>query len=119
VNKEGREELAALSFTEKVRLLEKLRDRTLALMAAGKELAEKKKQMKLDWAKCDLVEIDPLRANGPPVVKGTRLLVEEIIARYEYGLSVAEISKQFEIEVETVKDILTYAERHYALTRSV
>jgi uncharacterized protein (DUF433 family) len=119
VNKEGREELAALSFTEKVRLLEKLRDRTLALIAAGKELAEKKKQMKLDWAKCDLVEIDPARVSGRPVLKGTRMPVDDIIANYEYGLSVAEISKQFEIDAETVKNVLTYAERHYALTRPV
>jgi uncharacterized protein (DUF433 family) len=117
VNKEGREELAALSFTEKVKLLEKLRDRTLALTAAGKQLAEKKKQMELDWSKCDLVEVDPLRASGRPVVKGTRLSVEDIIANYEYGVSVAEISKQFGIDAQTIKSLLLYAQEHYALTR--
>ncbi|HLJ29466.1 MAG TPA: DUF433 domain-containing protein [Candidatus Angelobacter sp.] len=119
MNKEGREELAALSFTEKVRLLEKLRDRTLALIAAGEQLAEKKKQMKLNWSKCELVEIDPLRAGGRPLLKDTHLPVEDIISKYESGASVDEISKQLGIEVETIKNLLIYAERHYSLARPV
>jgi hypothetical protein len=35
VSKESRKRLAALSFTEKIKILEKLRDRSLALAAAG------------------------------------------------------------------------------------
>jgi hypothetical protein len=41
-DKERRKELAALNFTEKVKLLEKLRNRSLAFAAARKQLAEKK-----------------------------------------------------------------------------
>jgi uncharacterized protein (DUF433 family) len=37
----------------------------------------------LDWSKCSLVEIDPLRVSGRPVLKGTRMPVEDIIANYE------------------------------------
>ena len=44
MNKEERKKLAALSFTEKVELLEKLRDRSLAFAEARKKLAEKKKK---------------------------------------------------------------------------
>ena len=44
MNKEERKKLAALSFTEKVELLEKLRERSLAFAEARQKLAEKKKQ---------------------------------------------------------------------------
>lgn len=43
MSKESRAKLARLSFTEKVKLLEKLRDRSLALAASRKQLAQKKK----------------------------------------------------------------------------
>jgi len=73
----------------------------------------------LDWSKCPLVEIDPLRVSGRPVVKGTRMPVENIIANYEYGVSITEISTQFQIPVQTVKELLYYVERHHALARPV
>lgn len=43
---ERRKKLAALSFTEKIKLLEKLRDRGLALAESRKKLAEKIKSDK-------------------------------------------------------------------------
>ena len=42
MSKESRKKLAELSFTEKVKLLEKLRDRSLALAASRKQLLKKK-----------------------------------------------------------------------------
>jgi hypothetical protein len=41
-NKERRRKLARLSFTEKIRLLEKLRQRSLALAVAREQLAKRK-----------------------------------------------------------------------------
>jgi hypothetical protein len=41
VSKESRKKLASLSFSEKVKLLEKLRQRSLALAEARKKLEEK------------------------------------------------------------------------------
>ena len=43
---ETRKRLAALSFTEKVKLLEKLRDRSLALAASRKKMAKDKPSSK-------------------------------------------------------------------------
>ncbi len=43
MSKESRKRLARLSFTEKIRLLEKLRERSLAFAASRKQLAQKKK----------------------------------------------------------------------------
>ncbi len=73
----------------------------------------------LDWSECPLVEIDPLRVSGRPVVKGTRMPAEDIIANYEYGVSVKEISEQFHISPEVIKELLNYVERHHALARPV
>jgi uncharacterized protein (DUF433 family) len=63
----------------------------------------------LDWSKCPLVEIDPWRVSGRPVLKGTRMPVEDIIANYEYGVSIDEISIQFQIPASIVRELLTYA----------
>jgi uncharacterized protein (DUF433 family) len=71
----------------------------------------------LDWSKCPLVEIDPLRVSGRPVLKGTRMPVEDIIANYEYGVSIAEISAQFRIPVYIVSQLMRYAEGFNVLLR--
>jgi len=73
----------------------------------------------LDWSQCPLVEIDPLRVNGRPVLKGTRMPVEDILANYEYGVSISEISSQFQIPAQIITELLSYVERHHALARPV
>lgn len=73
----------------------------------------------LDWSNCSLVEIDPSRVSGRPVLKGTRMPVEDIIANYEYGVSISEISTQFQIPATIIKELLTYVERRHALARPV
>ena len=75
--------------------------------------------MTLDWSKCPLVEIDPSRVSGRPVLKGTRMPVEDIIANYEYGVSISEISVQFQIPEEAVRELLKYVERRHSLARPV
>lgn len=116
MNKESRKELAALSFSEKIMLLEKLRDRSLAFAEARKELAEKKKQMQLDWLECDLLIADPCIA-GRLLVRGTQIPVEDIIGSYESGASIADIANRFQLPAETVRRLLLFAREHYALTR--
>jgi uncharacterized protein (DUF433 family) len=73
----------------------------------------------LDWSKCPLVEIDPIRVSGRPVLKGTRMPVEDIIANYEYGVSIDEIAEQFKISRPLIKELLSYVERHYELARPI
>jgi uncharacterized protein (DUF433 family) len=72
---------------------------------------------KLDWSECALVEVDPLRVSGRPVIKNTRMPVDDIISNYEYGVSVKEIAEQFGIEAEIIQNVLSYAERHNGLAR--
>lgn len=73
----------------------------------------------LDWSECPLVEIDSSRVGGRPVLKGTRMPVEDIIANYEYGVSISEISAQFQIPAQTIIELLTYVERRHTLARPV
>ena len=66
----------------------------------------------IDWSQCPLVEVDPDIQSGAPVLAGTRLPVSAIVDNAEYGLSVAEISEQFEVSQAQVKAILAYAKSH-------
>jgi uncharacterized protein (DUF433 family) len=45
--------------------------------------------------------------------------VEDIIANYEYGVPVNEISAQFQISAQIITELLNYVERRYALARPV
>lgn len=73
----------------------------------------------LDWSKCALVESNPGRVGGRPVLKGTRMPAEDIVANYEYGVTMTEISEQFGVDAGVVRELLTYAERRHALARPV
>jgi uncharacterized protein (DUF433 family) len=68
--------------------------------------------VQVDWSQCPLVEVDPEIQGGAPVLAGTRLPVSAIVDNAEYGLSVAEISEQFEVSQAQVKTILAYAKGH-------
>jgi uncharacterized protein (DUF433 family) len=45
--------------------------------------------------------------------------VEDIIANYEYGVSITEISAQFQVPASIITELLSYAERRHALARPV
>jgi uncharacterized protein (DUF433 family) len=65
---------------------------------------------KIDWSQSPLVEVKPRVQSGAPVLRGTRLPVDAIVDNFDYGLSVAEISEQFEVPQDRVQAILAYAE---------
>ena len=67
---------------------------------------------KIDWSQCPLVEVNPRVQSGAPVLRGTRMPVDAIVGNFDYDMSVAEISEQFEIPHDLVQAILTYAKSH-------
>ncbi len=69
-------------------------------------------QEKIDWSACPLVEVKHEVQSGAPVLRGTRMPVNAIVDNYDYGVSIAEIAKQFEIPLDRVEAILTYAKSH-------
>jgi len=67
---------------------------------------------RIDWSECPLVEVNPRVQSGAPVLRGTRMPVNAIVDNFDYGMSVAEISEQFEIPQDSVQAILSYAKGH-------
>ncbi len=68
--------------------------------------------VQVDWSECPLVEVDPEIQSGAPVLTGTRLPASAIVDNAEYGLSIGEISEQFEVSQDQVEAILAYAKGH-------
>ena len=67
---------------------------------------------RLDWSLCPLVEINPRVQSGAPVLRGTRVPAGAIVNNFDYGLSEAETSEQFQVSIERVQAILAYAKSH-------
>jgi uncharacterized protein (DUF433 family) len=67
---------------------------------------------KIEWSECPLVEVNPRVQSGAPVLRGTRMPVNAIVDNYDYGVSVAEISEQFEVPQDSIQAILAYAKSH-------
>jgi uncharacterized protein (DUF433 family) len=63
----------------------------------------------MDWSHCELVEINPKKVGGVPILKGTRVQADAIVENYEGGSDVEEIAENFEISAETVRKVLLFA----------
>ncbi|HWZ45231.1 MAG TPA: DUF433 domain-containing protein [Candidatus Saccharimonadales bacterium] len=66
----------------------------------------------IDWSQCPLVETNPRILSGAPVMRGTRMPVDAIVDNFDYGLTVVEISQQFELPPPQVEAIVSYAQGH-------
>jgi uncharacterized protein (DUF433 family) len=64
----------------------------------------------LDWTGCPLVEIDPEKVGGTPVVKGTRIPAQGIVDDYDLGSSIEEIHENFPtLSLDTIKSLIAFA----------
>ena len=68
--------------------------------------------VQIDWSRCPLVDVNPQVQSGAPVLRGTRLPVSAIVDNYDYGLSFEEISEQFQVSIDRVREILQYVASH-------
>ena len=64
----------------------------------------------MDWSDCPLVEVDPLKLGGVPILKGTRMQADSIVENYESGSPIEEIADNFEIPEEAIRLVLEYAQ---------
>ena len=64
----------------------------------------------IDWSDCPLVEADPLKLSGVPILRGTRMQADSVVENYEGGSPVEEISYNFSIPEETIRAVLAYAQ---------
>jgi uncharacterized protein (DUF433 family) len=63
----------------------------------------------MEWSDCPLVEINPQKQGGAPLVKGTRAPVSAVLNNHASGSSDQEIAENFGIPADTVRAILAFA----------
>jgi len=54
----------------------------------------------------DLIDIDPEKASGIPVVCGTRFKISQLLAELADGSSVSKIAKEYRLDLKKIQDIL-------------
>jgi len=71
------------------------------------------KQAEIDWSECLLVERDPDKVGGQPLVKGTRIPVEVIVIDEEHNRTPEQTKASFPtLELETIRQIRAFARAH-------
>ena len=63
----------------------------------------------MDWTDCPLVEVNPRKVSGAPILKGTRVQADAIVQNYVGGSPVEEIAENFDIPETSIRDVLSYA----------
>jgi uncharacterized protein (DUF433 family) len=63
----------------------------------------------INWTDCPLVEINPRKLSGTPVLKGSRMPADAILENHADGLSAEEVAEIFELPVDSVRALLAYA----------
>ncbi len=67
----------------------------------------------MDWSGCDLVEIDPEKVGGTPVVKGTRVPAEVVLVDEEYGRTPEQTHTSVPtLPLATIRELRAFAHSH-------
>ena len=63
----------------------------------------------IDWSDCPLVEVNPEKVSGVPILKRTRVQADSIVENFEDGSTVEEIADDFDIPEDVIREVLAYA----------
>jgi len=63
----------------------------------------------MDWTHCPVVESDPEKLGGTPILKGSRMPADGIVENFRDGLPADEIAEVFELPAIGVRLLLNYA----------
>jgi len=67
----------------------------------------------MDWTGCDLVERVPGKVSGKPLVKGTRILADQIVEEAALGSSIEEIAENYpSLTIAKIRKLLAFALSH-------
>ncbi len=67
----------------------------------------------MEWTLCNLVERNPDKLGGKPVVRGTRVAVDTILDDFDQGSGVEEIHENFpSVPISTIKKLIEFARTH-------
>jgi uncharacterized protein (DUF433 family) len=73
-------------------------------------MAQLQESTGVDWTDCPLVEVNPLKVSGVPILKGTRVQADSIVENFEGGSPIEEIADNFDIPEATIRMVLDFAE---------
>ena len=73
----------------------------------------------MDWSECPLAETKFGVQGGRPVLKGTRMPVDDIVDNWEADQDELEIASNFRLPVDQVKAVIEYAAKHQIAPRPV
>ena len=68
----------------------------------------------MNWSGCDLVEIVPGKVSGVPVIKGTRVPADQVLASLDGGESVEEVAYNFDLQPAVIRELHAFFQRHMA-----
>lgn len=63
----------------------------------------------IDWFHCSLVEVNPRKVSGAPILKGTRVQADAILENFDDGSPIEEISENFAVPESTIRELLAFA----------
>lgn len=64
----------------------------------------------MDWTGCDLVETDPEKVGGKPVVKGTRVPAEVVVVDEQFGRTPEQTHDSFpSLSLSTIRALRAFA----------
>jgi uncharacterized protein (DUF433 family) len=67
----------------------------------------------MDWTGCDLVERVPGKVSGKPLVKGTRILADQVVEDAALGSSIEEIAENYpSLPIAKIRKLLAFARSH-------
>jgi uncharacterized protein (DUF433 family) len=68
----------------------------------------------MNWSGCDLVEVVPGKVSGAPLIRGTRVPVDQVLASLDSGESVEEIAYNFDLKPADILALQAFRERNRA-----
>ena len=71
----------------------------------------------MDWSGCELVEVIPGKVSGVPLLRGSRVPIEQVVGSYEGGESVEEIAYNYDLNPEDIRAVLAYKHSHQPALR--
>ncbi len=64
--------------------------------------------LSVDWSQCPAVESDPDKMSGAWVLRGTRMPVQAVFENLEDGMSIREITDNYDVTAEEIKPVLEF-----------
>ena len=66
----------------------------------------------MDWSGCELVEVVPGKISGVPLIKGTRMPVDQVIESLDEGETVEEIAYNHDLNPADILRVKHFRDSH-------